>query len=58
MSLAQQGSQELDVSKALGAISPPDSVTKMLRHGYKVNAGANMWKADVDVEIVEKAIVN
>jgi len=58
MMLAAKGAQELDVAKALAAISPPDSVTKMLRHGYKVNAGANMWKAGVDKAIIEKAIVN
>ena len=33
-------------------------MVKMLRQGYKTAAGANMWKADVDTKVVEKAIVN
>merc|ERR1719253_369223 len=58
MHLALQGAAELDVEKALGSFSPPESVVKMLKRGHKTAAGANMWKADVDMAIVEKAIVN
>jgi len=49
------------VEKALQAIpafSPPEDTVKMLRKGVKAAAGANMWKADVDIAIVEKAIIN
>jgi hypothetical protein len=59
MSLAGRGAEKVDVEKALKAMSsPPPSVVKMLRQGYKTAAGANMWKADVDPKVVEKAIVN
>merc|ERR1719253_171975 len=58
MHLALQGAAELDVEKALGSFSPPESVVKMLKRGHKTAAGANMWKADVDTKVVEKAIVN
>jgi len=59
MSLAVHGASELDGETALKAMeSPPASVVKMLRHGYKMAAGANMWKSNVDTKVVEKAIVN
>jgi len=56
--LAQRGAAELDVQKAIGSFSPPEGVAKLLRRGQKVAAGANMWKADADTKVVEKAIVN
>jgi len=59
MSLAARGAAELDQEMHPAFMqSPPESVVKMLRHGHKVAAGANMWKANVDTKIVEKAIVN
>ena len=58
MHLAAHGAAELDVDKAVASFSPPPNVVDLLRQGHKAAAGANMWKADVDTKVVEKAIVN
>jgi len=58
MHLAARGAAELDVDKAVASFSPPPNVVDLLRQGHKAAAGANMWKADVDTKVVEKAIVN
>jgi hypothetical protein len=59
MGLATRGAAELMGSeKAMGAIAPPPSVMRLLRHGHKAAGRANMWKSDVDMKMVEKAIVN
>jgi len=51
-------SGELMTLATRGAAELPPSVTEMLRQGHTAAAGANMWKANVDKKIVEKAIVN
>jgi hypothetical protein len=57
MALAAHGAAQLDAEKVMQTGSIP-TIVKMLRSGTKAAAGANMWKADVDIAIVEKAIVN
>ena len=58
MSLAARGAAELGIEKAVKSIDLPRSTVDLLRSGHNMAAGASMWKADVDVKIVEKAIVN
>jgi hypothetical protein len=58
MSLAARGAAELGAEKAVKSIDLPRSTVDLLRSGHNMAAGASMWKADVDVKRVEKAIVN
>jgi hypothetical protein len=58
MALATRGAAELDVEQVARTIPLPEGTAQLLRHGHKMAAGANMWKADVDTKIVQKAIVN
>ena len=58
MRLATRGAAELDVEKVVKSIPLPESTANLLRHGTKMAAGANMWRADTDPAIIEKAIVN
>ena len=58
MNLAAKGASQLDAETVAKSIPLPESTANLLLSGHKMAAGASMWKADVDIKIVEKAIVN